>query len=44
MSVDQEGNLYLAQVDNKGGVQKFVPREGANPDYLVGTVTYSAWE
>ena len=44
MSVDQEGNLYLAQVDNKGGVQKFTPREGANPDYLVGTVTYSAWE
>ncbi|GIT14267.1 MAG: hypothetical protein CM1200mP36_00230 [Gammaproteobacteria bacterium] len=25
MSVDEEGNVYLAQVDNKGGVQKFVP-------------------
>ena len=44
MSVDQEGNLYLAQVDNKGGVQKFIPREGANPDFVVGTPTYSAWE
>ena len=44
MSVDQEGNLYLAQVDNKGGVQKFIPREGANPDFIVGNVTYSAWE
>ena len=44
ISVDQEGNLYLAQVDNKGGVQKFVPREGANPDYIIGTPHYAAWE
>ncbi len=44
MSVDQEGNLYLAQVDNKGGVQKFVPREGANPDYVIGRPHYAAWE
>ena len=44
MSVDQEGNLYLAQVDNKGGVQKFVPRAGANPDFVVGRPRYAAWE
>jgi hypothetical protein len=44
ISVDQEGNLYLAQVDNKGGVQKFIPREGANPEFLVGKPVRSAWE
>ena len=39
MSVDQEGNLYVAEVD-AGRVQKFVPRKGANPDFLVAkTVT-----
>src|SRR6185437_824409 len=35
MSVDQEGNLYLAEVAN-GRVQKFRPRAGANPAFLVG--------
>ena len=40
MSVDADGNLYLAQVDNKGGVQKFVPREGANPDFIVSATPY----
>jgi hypothetical protein len=44
MSVDQEGSLYFAQVDFKGGVQKFTPREGANPAYLIGRPPYSAWE
>ena len=44
MSVDQEGNLYLAQVDNKGGVQKFIPRSGANPDFLIGGPVYAAWD
>ena len=44
ISVDQEGNLYFAQVDNKGGVQKFVPREGANPDFIIGGPVYAAWE
>jgi len=44
MSVDQEGNLYLAQVDNKGGVQKFTPRPGANPDFVIGRPLYAAWE
>ena len=43
MSVDQEGNFYIAEVDN-GGVQKFTPRPGANPDYLVGKPVYAAWE
>ncbi len=43
MAVDQEGNFYVAEVDN-GGAQKFVPRPGASPDFLVGTPVYSAWE
>ena len=43
ISVDQEGNLYLAAV-GRGGVQKFVPRKGANPRYLVGKHVYSAWK
>ena len=29
-SVDQEGNFYVAEVDS-GRVQKFRPRQGANP-------------
>jgi peptidylamidoglycolate lyase len=35
MSVDSEGNLYIAEVNN-GRAQKFSPRSGANPDYIVG--------
>jgi peptidylamidoglycolate lyase len=35
MSVDQEGNLYLAEVNN-GRAQKFRPRANANPAYVVG--------
>lgn len=42
MSVDQEGNLYLAEVNN-GRAQKFRPRAGANPALLVGTPVRSAW-
>ena len=34
MNVDSEGNLYVAEVDN-GRVQKFRPRPGANPDFLI---------
>ena len=34
MSVDQEGNLYTASVDS-GLFQKFTPRVGANPAYLM---------
>ena len=43
MTVDQEGNFYVSEVDN-GGAQKFVPRPGANPDFLVGKPVYSTWE
>ena len=32
MSTDQEGNLYVAEVD-AGRFQKFRPRPGANPAY-----------
>jgi hypothetical protein len=42
MSVDQEGNLYLAEV-NSGRAQKFRPRAGANPALLVGKPVRSAW-
>ncbi|HSG92057.1 MAG TPA: hypothetical protein VLA56_22775 [Pseudomonadales bacterium] len=44
ISVDQDGNLYLAQVDDRGGVQKFVPRAGARPEYLVAPPVYVAWD
>ena len=43
MAVDQEGNFYVAEV-NKGGAQKFRPRPGAKPDFLVGRPVYSAWK
>jgi DNA-binding beta-propeller fold protein YncE len=34
MHVDSEGNFYVAEVDN-GGAQKFRPRAGSNPAFLV---------
>lgn len=34
LAVDEDSNLYVAEVDN-GGFQKFTPREGANPDFLI---------
>ena len=43
ISVDQEGNLYVAEVD-AGRAQKFRPRKGANPAYLVAKPFYSAWK
>ncbi len=43
MSVDQEGNVYVAEVGN-GRAQKFRPRPGANPAYLVGKPAYAAWK
>ena len=43
ISVDQEGNLYVAEVDN-GRVQKFRPRAGANPDYLVAKPVVPVWQ
>jgi hypothetical protein len=42
-SVDQEGNFYVAEVDS-GRVQKFRPRQGANPAFLVSKPVYSAWK
>jgi len=42
-SVDQEGNFYVAEVDS-GRVQKFRPRQGANPAQLVGKPVYAAWK
>lgn len=35
ISVDQDGNLYVAEVLG-GRAQKFRPRKGANPDFLIG--------
>jgi hypothetical protein len=42
-SVDQEGNFYVAEVDN-GRVQKFRPRKGANPEFLVSQPVRAAWK
>lgn len=42
MATDQEGNFYTAAVDS-GGAQKFRPRKGANPAYLLGKPVLSAW-
>ena len=38
MSVDQEGNLYVAEVQN-GRIQKFTPRANADPAKVVGQET-----
>lgn len=43
ISVDQEGNFYVAEVDS-GRIQKFRPRQGANPAFLVSKPIYSAWK
>jgi hypothetical protein len=43
MATDQEGNLYVAEVD-AGRFQKFRPRPGANPATLIGKPIYSAWQ
>jgi peptidylamidoglycolate lyase len=43
MSTDQEGNFYVAEVD-AGRFQKFRPRPGANPAYLIGKPIYAAWQ
>jgi hypothetical protein len=42
MSTDREGNFYTASVNN-GRIQKFVPREGANPAFVVGTPWRGVW-
>jgi len=41
MSVDSDGNLYVAEV-NSGRFEKFRPRRGANPAFLVGQPVRSA--
>ena len=43
MHVDQEGNLYVAEVDS-GRVQKFRPRPGANPAFLVAKPVKAVWQ
>ena len=43
ISTDQEGNLYVAEVD-AGRFQKFRPSAGANPVALIGKPIYSAWQ
>jgi sugar lactone lactonase YvrE len=34
LSVDSDGNFYVAEVDS-GRAQKYKPRAGANPAFLV---------
>ena len=42
LSVDQEGNLYMAELFI-GRAMKFRPRRGADPAKLVGKPVYAAW-
>lgn len=41
-AVDKDGNLYTAEV-RAGRVQKFTPRPGANPEFLIGKSWPSVW-
>jgi hypothetical protein len=34
LSIDSDGNFYTAEVDS-GRIQKYRPRAGARPDYLL---------
>ncbi len=43
VSVDQERNFYVAEV-NTGRVQKYRPRLGADPAFLVGEPVRAAWQ
>jgi peptidylamidoglycolate lyase len=43
ISVDTEGNLYLASV-SYAQPQKFRPRPGANPNFLVGQPVKAVWQ
>jgi streptogramin lyase len=43
INVDSEGNFYVAEVDS-GRVQKFQPRPGANPAFLVGKPVARVWK
>ena len=42
-SIDQDGNFYVAEVDN-GRAQKFRPRQGVNQAFLISKPIYSAWK
>ena len=42
VAVDQEGNFYVAEV-NGGRFQKYRPRPGANPAYLLAPPVPGAW-
>jgi len=42
-STDQDGNFYVAEVDS-GRAQKFKPRPGANPAFLVGKPVAAVWK
>ena len=42
-ATDQEGNFYVAEVDS-GRAQKFKPRPGVNPAFLVSKPVYAAWK
>jgi len=42
-STDAQGNFYVSEVD-KGGAQKFRPRPGVNPAFLVGKPVRKAWQ
>jgi hypothetical protein len=42
-STDMDGNFYVSEVD-KGGAQKFRPRQGVNPNYLIGKPLRVAWK
>ena len=43
MATDQEGNLYVAEVDS-GRFQKFRPRAGANPATLIDKPVRAVWQ
>jgi len=43
LSVDQDGNFYTAEVDS-GRAQKYRPRAGANPAFLVGKPVKAVWQ
>jgi hypothetical protein len=43
INVDPEGNFYSAEVDG-GRLQKFRPRAGANPEYLVSKPVARVWK
>jgi 6-bladed beta-propeller/NHL repeat len=42
MATDQEGNFYVAEVNN-GRIQKYRPRSGANPEFLIGKPWKGVW-